>query len=279
MTKFILNADDYALTRGISDGIVALAEAGRLSATSAMVTTPHWPRVAATAAALRDRIAVGLHLNLTDGPPISLMPHLAADGILPTPGQMSSRAYGRLLDRNEIATEIAAQLDRFQEATGFPPDFVDGHHHVHVLPGIREALIDELKRRFPSGGPLLRDPSDRFASIVRRRHAGKALKVASMALGFAARAHAAGFIVNDGFSGVSSFGEVPFADEFESFLIMPGARPMIMCHPGLADDELGAADQIAARRPEEYALIAARPDIPDLIWRPDRAASDARFPW
>ena len=63
----ILCADDYALTEGISRAIGELAAARRLSATSVMVTTPHWPATAPRLRAHRGHLAVGLHLNLTLG--------------------------------------------------------------------------------------------------------------------------------------------------------------------------------------------------------------------
>ena len=53
---------------------------------------------------------------------------------------------------------------------------------------------------------------------------------------------------------------------------------MIMCHPGLADDTLGDRDEIAARRPEEQAYLAARPGLPDLLWHAG-ARDAAGFPW
>lgn len=279
MTAPILCADDYALTRGISDGILALAEAGRLSATSAMVNTPHWPAVAAAAVSLRDRFALGLHLTLTFGAPLGPMSRLAPAGELPPPDKIVARAVARLIDRDEIADEIERQLDRFEAVAGVPPDFVDGHHHVHALPGIRDALADVLSRRFPSGGPLVRDPADRAAAIVRRRVAsGKALTAAMLSLGFRQTMAAAGFATNRGFSGYSTFGTVPYAAEFAAFLIEPGSRPLIMCHPGLADGELGAADEIAARRPEEHAYLSTRPDLAALIWHVG-GRDAAGFPW
>jgi hypothetical protein len=224
-------------------------------------------------------MALGLHLNLTFGPPIGAMPRLAPLGELPPPDRLIGRAVSRAIDRDEVAGEIERQLDRFEAVAGVPPDFIDGHHHVHVLPGIRDALLDVLARRFPGGGPLIRDPADRPAAIVRRRiAAGKALTAAALAFGFGRAARSRGFATNFGFAGYSTFGAVPYATEFDAFLIDPGSRPMIMCHPGLADDEWGSRDGIATRRPEEHASLAGRADLAELTWHV--ATRDAAgFPW
>jgi predicted glycoside hydrolase/deacetylase ChbG (UPF0249 family) len=280
MSGVILNADDYAMTQGITDAILALAEASRLSSASAIVTTRHWPAHARAAAPLRHRLALGLHLNLTFGTPLGAMPSLAPEGAFPEPGAIIHRATARRLERAEIRAEIDRQLDRFEAEAGCPPDFVDGHHHVHVLPGIRDELLAAMRRRYPTGGPLIRDPSDSLVRILRRRlAAGKALTAAWLAAGFRRAAEGAGFPTNRGFSGFSTFGAVPYADEFDAFLVSPGPRHMIMCHPGLPDDELGESDTIRHRRPEEYALLSRRDDIPGTIWRPDRHANAAGFPW
>ena len=65
----------------------------------------------------------------------------------------------------EIRAEIERQLDTFEKHLGFPPDHIDGHEHVHVLPGIRQSLFEVVSRRYPgaeaaaarSRGPLERD--------------------------------------------------------------------------------------------------------------------------
>jgi len=276
--RFILCADDFAMSAGISDGILALAEAGRLSATSAMVNMPRWAEDAPKALALRDRIALGLHLNLTFGAPLGPMPQLAPNGELPPVNKLIDRGTSRMLGMAELEGEIARQIDRFETVAGVPPDFIDGHHHVHVLPGVRTAVLAVLARRFPQGGPLLRDPSDRVSAIVNRAASTKALAVAALAFGFRHAAETAGFATNRGFSGFSVFGPVPYADEFETFLRQPGPRPMIMCHPGLADLSLGDRDEIAARRPGEHAYLAARPGLPDILWRVSQRDA-AGFPW
>lgn len=79
----ILCADDFGLADGVSRGIVELAWKGRLSATGAMTNMPGWRRAAPDLKPLKDRIAVGLHLNFTVGVPLGEMPDLAADGVFP----------------------------------------------------------------------------------------------------------------------------------------------------------------------------------------------------
>jgi len=147
----------------------------------------------------------------------------------------------------------------FEAARGRPPDFVDGHQHVHVLPGIREELFKALEHRGWRGRLWLRDPSDCLAAIVRRRVAiRKALTVQVLASGFARRARRAGFDVNEGFSGFSPFDSArdPAAD-FAAFFDALGPRPVVMCHPGHVDSELAGLDPVGEPRTREYAYLAS----------------------
>jgi len=279
-----LCADDYGISPGVSEAIRELIARGRLNATSAMVVAPSFGPSAAlqfsNRMAGKTGVAIGLHLTMT-APfrPLTAFTPVTKDGTFPPISDMLVRAFWPRFDRALVAREVEAQIDAFVAAFARPPDFVDGHHHVHALPVIREALLDALTRRFPSGGPLLRDPADAAPAILARRIvARKALTAAMLAFGFRRQAEAAGFATNRGFSGYSTFGAIPYAREFDAFLIDLGPRPMIMCHPGLPDDELGAADEIAARRPEEHAFLSERDGLPDLIWHVTTRDA-AGFPW
>ena len=184
----ILCADDFGLADGVSRGIVELAWKGRLSATGAMTNMPGWRRAAPDLKPLKDRIAVGLHLNFTVGVPLGEMPDLAADGVFPPLQILLAKALKRQLQASEIAAEIARQLDAFTQAFGAAPAFVDGHQHVHILPGIRKALIEALAARGYAGRTWLRDPADRAASVLRRPVGrSKALVVKALAKGFPGR--------------------------------------------------------------------------------------------
>jgi predicted glycoside hydrolase/deacetylase ChbG (UPF0249 family) len=216
--SIILCSDDFAMTRGVSEAILSLAEKGRLSATSAIVTTVHWPTYAKSVMLRRDRIALGLHLNLTFGHPLGPMRELAPNGVLPHWHKLIRRTVTGRINRPEIAAEIGRQLDRFEAEAGFPPDFIDGHHHIHILPVIRHVVIEVLSRRFPARDILLRDPSDNPMCIIRRRiAAGKALSIGGLAIGFRQLATARGFSVNTGFSGYSTFGAIPTSESSRRF--------------------------------------------------------------
>ena len=57
---------------------------------------------------LRNRFAVGLHLNLTFGPPLGSMPDLAPDGILPPPNVLICRTLFGYVDPSEIGLSSSA---------------------------------------------------------------------------------------------------------------------------------------------------------------------------
>lgn len=277
----ILCADDYAITEGVSRAIGELAAARRLSATSAMVTSPHWAAMAPRLLAHRAHLSVGLHLDLTLGPPLGPMPRLAPQGRFPGLRSLMPRAFAGLLHAGEIRAEIGRQLDRFEQVLGYPPDHIDGHQHVHVLPGIRRALIEAVAARFAGRPPLMRDPTDSLQAIAARRIAApKAALVTGLALGFGAAARRHGLPLNDTFAGFSDFDVGrPYADELKCALSLAGERHIVMCHPGHPDAELAQRDPVVARRRMEYDTLMREPSLPETIWRPARSRDGAPLLW
>lgn len=256
-TRFVLCADDFALTEGVSRSILHLLALGKLSATGAMTNRPHWRRLAGELSVFSDRADLGLHLNLTCAAPLGVMGRLAPGGELPKLGELARAAVASATVRSEIAAEIARQLDAFEDALGRPPDFVDGHQHVHVLPGVRGAVLRAIQRRYREGSLYVRDPADSAAAIRARGVAvGKALVIAGLALGLHSQALRRGIRVNRGFSGVSPFDPArDFTADLQRFLIRPGPAHLVMCHPGFVDAELMALDPVVATRPQEHAAL------------------------
>lgn len=254
--EFILCADDYALSPAVSRGILEALEAGRLSATGAMTNRPSWRDAARDLRAHVGQAWLGVHLNLTLGTPLTSMPAFAGNGCLPGIGALA-RAKAADLPQREIAAEIHAQIDSYAQVMGRMPDFLDGHQHVQALPGISDILFGELGR-FPLPHDFwLRDSADRWERMLLRRSAlAKAAMVSWLGRGFASAARRHGFTVNDGFAGFSAFDErVDYARAFSRYLVAPGTRHLVMCHPGYVDEELTAADPVTGTRPQELAFL------------------------
>jgi predicted glycoside hydrolase/deacetylase ChbG (UPF0249 family) len=258
-----LIADDYALAPGVSLAIVELAEMGRLSGTGAMTIAPFWPEHAAWIKPLADRVAVGLHFTLTDRPPLGPMPKLAPRGRLPGLNALLLRAHLGRIDRAEIAAELDRQIEAFERALGRRPAFLDGHQHVHVLPGVRESVLAALRGRLK--GAWLRDVTAPWPTILGGPAPAKAALIGALGLGLAWQAQARGIAMNRGFRGIHDFsGRVPYPALFRKFLAGLTAGGLVMCHPGRVDAALRMADPLTHGREEELAFFLSA-DFPRAL--------------
>jgi predicted glycoside hydrolase/deacetylase ChbG (UPF0249 family) len=253
---FCLCADDYALSPGVTRGILAALEAGALTATSVMTTSPWWPESVPALKTFEGQADIGLHLNLTLGAPLGPMPRFAPHGFPPLRDILLATRTGRPLPEQEIAEEIERQLDRFAELFGRPPDHVDGHQHVQALPAVRRLLLHALGRR--GWRPWLRDSSDRLWRILARPNRKKALIVSYLASGFHKACENQGLATNNGFAGFSSFDcAEDYSTLFASYLRRAGPCHLVMCHPGYVDDELRRLDPVLESREQELRFLLA----------------------
>jgi predicted glycoside hydrolase/deacetylase ChbG (UPF0249 family) len=280
-TAFVLCADDYALTEGVSHAMLDLVDARRLTAVSAMSSMPTWRKFSADIGSRRGSVAIGLHLDLT------LRPFAGKRNPYGVPS-LIAKSLLRKLDASAIESEFERQFDLFEDALGFAPDHVDGHHHVHALPQVRDCLLKVLRDRYSalteSQRPLVRAPFDTIPRILARRGArSKALIVASLARHFAEAANAAGFVTNIGYAGFSRFaGKMAFDRELTEFLKSPGPRQLIMCHPGYSAPALVRLDPVAEQRQAEYLVLMERNDFKDrnlTIHRPRNRPDGAFVAW
>lgn len=262
MKSLVLIADDYALSPAVSAGILVALAAGRISGTGAMTNRPFWPADAEKLLPFKGKAELGVHLNLTCGPALTGPSALAPDGHLMPLKALLQGVQRKQVGRALLGAEIGAQLDAFFAAMGCEPDFIDGHQHVHALPGVRAALADALMRRYAdkpgrpcAKKPWLRDPGDRFGAILQRPQPRKALMVKLLAGRFAKTMRARGFTLNAGFSGYSAFTGAEYGREFAAALRALGKHPAMMCHPGYVDDALRAADDVVESREHELAFL------------------------
>jgi len=135
--RLIVNADDWGLTRGVSEGILAAHRHGIVSSTTVLVTSALDRELVARA---RDcGLGLGVHINLTLGSPLTRGRSLVdGDGHFVRDAR---RAAARVTAADARA-EIEAQVERFQKTLRRAPTHLDSHHHVGLYAPVREALLD-----------------------------------------------------------------------------------------------------------------------------------------
>jgi predicted glycoside hydrolase/deacetylase ChbG (UPF0249 family) len=256
-TPVILCADDYGLTPAVSAGILELIQAGRLSATGCMTASPCWPGQAARLAAVDGRADIGVHLSLTTLSPLTAMPHTAPGGRPQGFGALAFAAWTGRLALDECRAEFVAQLDAFEAALGRAPDFIDGHHHIQHLPGVRNIIVGLLRDRYAGSGVYLRTARERPSVAMRRGvSVAAALGLAIPGRALHRAAVAAGVPVNDGFTGIYDLAPgTDFGPLFQRFLCDARPGTILMCHPGHVDDTLRGLDSLTDQREAEYAFL------------------------
>jgi hypothetical protein len=250
-----LCADDYAFAPGVDDGILSLAAHGRITAFSCMTASPRWPAASQRLGPFLGKLDIGLHFTLTQLAPLGPVPRLAPDGKLPAFGSLYARALRRDIDLDEIEAELMRQIEAFAATLGRDPDFLDGHHHVHQLPGIR-AVVARTWRARPRPG-WIRNTATTPARILARKVAIP--RTAALAvLGAQARRawRKAGIATNSDFAGVRNFDEPkPFRELMRRYLSDAEPGLLIMCHPGHPDAELARIDSVTTSRAAELAYL------------------------
>ncbi len=160
----ILCADDFGISAGVNRAILDLAAQGRLSAVSCMSGGEAWAEGARALKALQGKVDVGLHITFTYLTPLTK----ELGERHPSEKTIILKSWLRCLDSVLIEKEIRAQFIKFIEVWGAPPDFIDGHQHVHILPVIRDALLRLRKEYAPQS--WMRNVFDLTALRGDRKH-------------------------------------------------------------------------------------------------------------
>jgi predicted glycoside hydrolase/deacetylase ChbG (UPF0249 family) len=147
--KVVFHADDFGLTPAINDGILEAHERGVLGSTS-LIVTGEAAEGAVAAARATPGLDVGVHLTLVEErpalPPDRIPSLVDGDRFLPTHATVGGRYLLGRWRPAEARAELAAQLERFA-GSGLAPSHLDGHQHLHLLPGVLPFVAAEARRR------------------------------------------------------------------------------------------------------------------------------------
>ena len=147
MPKLIITADDCGLSEAINQETFELHQRGYISAASVMTNFPAHRHALELFRACPE-LDVGVHLNLTDGLPVTRLgpPHshlLRPDRRFRT--KFSLYLRGLFFNKEAIRwirNELDLQMRRCHEG-GVAPRHITTHHHFHTLPILRE-IVHEL---------------------------------------------------------------------------------------------------------------------------------------
>jgi predicted glycoside hydrolase/deacetylase ChbG (UPF0249 family) len=161
--KLIVNADDLGLHPDIDRGIEAAHRDGIVTSASIAAVGASFDGAVELCRRCPE-LDVGVHLTLVGERPLT---DPAALGGLVTPDGRFPDAHPALvvraltlrLDRSALLRELESQIEKVERA-GIRPSHLDGHQHVHLLPGIWPVVVELARRhgirwvRVPSFRPL-----------------------------------------------------------------------------------------------------------------------------
>jgi hopanoid biosynthesis associated protein HpnK len=231
--ELIVNADDFGFSEAVNRGIVDAHDHGIVTSASLMATGAAFEH-AVELARSRPRLAVGVHLVLTEHRPLmgAAAPSLV-DGrgaFEPHLAQLLGRQLRRGISLSEVRRELAAQIERVRGA-GISISHLDGHQHVHVLPGIAR-VVAELAAAYGIGA--VRYPAERVRGYMLRsaRHGIRLAEQAALGL-FCAASPLERLRRSDEFVGFYFGGRLDEAHLATVITGLPAAGTVeLMCHPG-----------------------------------------------
>jgi predicted glycoside hydrolase/deacetylase ChbG (UPF0249 family) len=134
--RLIINADDFGLSHGITDGILRAHRDGIVTSTSLMVNQSA-SEYAIAQIPQAPKLSVGVHLNICEGQPVlppSQVPSLVTkNGTFLAPELMIRKLWRCQISFREVEAEFRAQI-RWMKDRGVMPTHADSHRHMHHYP-------------------------------------------------------------------------------------------------------------------------------------------------
>lgn len=147
----IVTADDFGISPGVNRAVLISHNRGSLTHASLMANGKHLKDAIILSGVSAPNLKLGLHINLTSGKPV-LKPEQVPD-LVDEGGNFKYGPVGLLLQiivnsnlKKQITAEITAQINKLKKRE-VQISHLDGHHHVHMIPGIFP-LVVKLAKEF-----------------------------------------------------------------------------------------------------------------------------------
>jgi predicted glycoside hydrolase/deacetylase ChbG (UPF0249 family) len=266
--NLIVNADDLGWTGGVNLGI-AEAHGNGIVTSSSLLANGEAFASAVELALGRKSLGVGVHLNLSNGEPIA--PPELVISLLNDQGTFAGGPESilmKLARRSMLLSEVEEEWDaqiRKVRAAGITPTHLDGHKHVHMLPGLFEVAVKLAKRHAIGAIRISHESSPLRTALAtgEQRNARKVMKqgVQARAIKMLARdvreqASRMGLTTTDYFCGIAQTGELTREGVEKLLRGLPEGTTELMCHPGFLDGDLANSEtRLQQSRAREVEIL------------------------
>lgn len=149
MSKIIINADDFGKSSDINETIIYSMKIGLCKDTTLLVNFENSKQAAEMALAANLSKNVGIHLNLTEGRPVSNS-IIKEKRFCDENGFFHYKRNKRMIyltpsEKNAVFEELISQI-QLCRSFGIPISHADSHNHIHEEPGLAFIFFNILKR-------------------------------------------------------------------------------------------------------------------------------------
>jgi hopanoid biosynthesis associated protein HpnK len=277
MKRLIVNADDFGLTEGVNRAVIEGHVHGIITSTSLLANGVAFDS-AVTMSKSYAQLGVGVHLNLTDGRPVSVPSEILS--LLNSQKLFVSgavRQAKRILtgraNLSEVEREFRSQIEKAR-AAGVRITHLDGHQHLHLLPPIVDIVIN-LAREFGIGAircsaerpvevlQLMGRNRSSSAEVLKQFLTGRALAVLSSNM--RQRLCRAGLKCPDHFYGLTQTGFLDATAVQKILQHLSQGTSELMCHPGYVDADLAnTLTRLLGQREKELRALT-NPAVKRLV--------------
>ncbi len=254
MKNLIVNADDLGWTAGVNRGIAQAHRNGIVTSSSLLANGGAFDDGVKVARVL-PALGVGVHLNFSDGAPVAgskALPSLVDERgeLSGGPEQLLLKLARRKLKLSDVEREWDAQIEKIR-AAGIAPTHLNGHKHVHMLPGLFPIAL-KLAKKHSIAAIRISNEASPLRTALSGKNGGNSrieLKQGVQARGLkllARDAHKladkAGIESADYFCGIAQTGVLTREGVLNLLESLPEGTTELMCHPGYLDEDLAASD-------------------------------------
>lgn len=149
--RFVLNADDFGMSKAYNTAVLEGSKTGILLSTSLTANGEAFDEAVQSVIPACPQLGVGVHLNIIEGKSL-----LKDQRELTDANGIFNNSYGQLIIKaqnsknkefmNQLKNEFSAQIDKVRES-GVKITHIDSHVHTHAIPNIFK-LVCELAKDY-----------------------------------------------------------------------------------------------------------------------------------